>query len=161
MAEVADRPMGSRNKVLVLEPAIRCGALNPVALNQCPGDLSQTVREDPINVASHPRELRGARASGMLPLNRFSGHREPTRMIKHSSSQLLTLPISLSAPLRPPFWQPLTASVCFSSEQSFALSEALPIVLCEQPRFAADLQRKGSEGVCRSHMFCRRPQWQR
>jgi len=42
--------MGSRNKVLVLEPAIRCGALNPVALNQCPGDLSQTVREDSINV---------------------------------------------------------------------------------------------------------------
>jgi hypothetical protein len=32
------------------EPANRYGALNPVAVSECHGDLSRTVREVPINV---------------------------------------------------------------------------------------------------------------
>jgi hypothetical protein len=55
---VADWPMGPRYEMLVLEPASRCGALNPAAVNELHGDLSQTVREFPVHVASHPRGCR-------------------------------------------------------------------------------------------------------
>ena len=62
MAEVADRPTGSPNQMLVLEPALRCGALNSVAVNRCHGDVANCPgRSYQFNAASHPRELRGAR----------------------------------------------------------------------------------------------------